>query len=331
MRDVAELAGVSSATVSYVLAGRSGGRDRISETTRQRVLEAAGRLGYVPNQTARSLRRRRTERVCLCVARLGVPYNDLLAQAMEAEAEARGYSLVIAVGGSLRREQRVMAQLRRGLADGVVFFSLSSESENAVCDLVRKGLAVALYSNAASPEGVDVVRTTEAESCYEGVRYLIRQGHRRIGFIGDTGPSAPTTARFRSYRRALEEARLDASECLCRDDEGKSREHAYHCALELLRSPDRPSAIFAATDLAAISALWAAQAVGLRVPQDVALMGAGNIPDGLLTTPPLTTIGPPELDFSSIIGMLFSRLAGEAPPEGRTAVIPWEIILRASA
>src|SRR5688500_10743070 len=105
--DVARRAGVSQATVSYVLSGRRSGEPRIKDETRQRVLEAAAELKYVPNQTARSLRRRRTERVCLLLSRLGVPYYDRLVADVQQAADAHGYVVIVTVGGSAARETHV--------------------------------------------------------------------------------------------------------------------------------------------------------------------------------------------------------------------------------
>ncbi|HEY4387873.1 MAG TPA: substrate-binding domain-containing protein, partial [Ktedonobacteraceae bacterium] len=90
------------------------------------------------------------------------------------------------------------------------------------------------------------------------------------------------------------------------------------------------SAIFAASDTSAISALWAVRHQGLRIPQDIAILGVGNIPEGEITAPPLTTVGPTTLDFTEVANFLFSRLRGEAPPEGRRHLLHWELIIRES-
>jgi DNA-binding LacI/PurR family transcriptional regulator len=114
-------------------------------------------------------------------------------------------------------------------------------------------------------------------------------------------------------------------------DMGISRENAFHCARRVIDLAQAPTAIFCGSDLAAISAISAIQSVGKRIPADLAVIGAGNIPEGQITNPLLTTIGPPVLDFSTMIEMLFSRLRGEAPVEGRRFCIQWDLILRGSA
>jgi len=327
--DVAALAGVSSATVSYVLSGRRNGDHRISEETQHRVLHAVETLGYVPNQTARHLRRRRTERVCLALPHLGIPSYDLLAAQLDRAAEAHGYTTVIAVLGSAEREQRVFDQLRRGLADGAIVVSEHSLAHE-LTPIVQAGVALVTMSNFPAPAGADSVQTTEEETTHEAICFLTARGHRRIGFIGDAGMAA-SPWRFQGYRRALREQGIPDADCLCTYYGTASREQAYRCAAQMLSHSDRPTAIFAATDLAAISAIWAARDAGLRIPQDIAVIGAGNIPEGAITSPPLTTIGPLKVDYSPVFTMLFSRLAGEAPEAGRAHVIPWQLIERSSA
>ncbi|CAA9220941.1 MAG: Transcriptional regulator, LacI family [uncultured Chloroflexia bacterium] len=112
---------------------------------------------------------------------------------------------------------------------------------------------------------------------------------------------------------------------------GTSREQAYHATETLMTLDEPPSAIFAASDLAAISAIWAARDAGRRVPEDIAIIGVGNVPEGLIMRPPLTTVGPSDLDFRFIGELLFSRLHGEAPREGRVVDHGSTLILRGSA
>ena len=105
---------------------------------------------------------------------------------------------------------------------------------------------------------------------------------------------------------------------------------AYENALKLFHLPERPSAVFAGSDVAAISTTWAAHDRGLYVPHDVAVIGAGNIPEGEIVSPPLTTIGPASLDFQAVGDLVFSRLQTPDLP-GRMHLCPWELLVRGSA
>jgi DNA-binding LacI/PurR family transcriptional regulator len=326
--DVADLAGVSSATVSYVLSGRRNGHDRIGDETRQRVLQAVESLGYVPNQTARSLRRRRTERVCLVASQLHTPYSEIFIQQFDLAAEAHGYMTVILVGGSAKRDARALDQLRRGLADGA-YINSSWLNDDDLAQLARSGLALVVESNTCASPGVDVVRMPLAQASFDAMHYLIAKGHKRIGFLG-YGSLDSSSRRFAAYLQALHERGLTADDCTCGVYEQGLREDAYRCAVQLLRHERRPTAIFADTDLAAISAIWAARDDGLRIPEDIAIIGLGNLPDGQLTKPALTTVGPTRIDFGPGIEMLFDRLEGRASPAGRTWEMSWQLIERGS-
>ena len=326
MADVARLAGVSPATVSYVLSGRRGGAARFSDETRERVLSAAAELGYAPNQAARSLRRRRTERVCLVAGLLNTPFMEALACQFDLAAEAHGYMSVILMAGTPERGQQVFEQLRRGLADGI-YVASSTLTDDQIVQLAGQDLAIVVQSNSLSLENVDLVRLPNAQASYEAVCYLIAHGHRRIGYLG-FGPLDPPSERYAAYLRALAERGLASSRELCAVHAHASRQDAFRAATGLLDA--RPSAIFADTDLAAVSAIWAIHQARLRIPQDVAVIGLGNIPDGEITSPPLTTIGPRKLDFCASIDMLFSRLANGVRHPGRTESLTWEIIERGS-
>lgn len=331
-KDVARLADVSPTTVSYVLNGRHDKEGTISQATRERVLAAVAELGYAPNSAARSLRRQHTERVCLVLPGLGVPYYDALARDLQQAADIYGYSVIIAVADSPERVQQVFGQLQRLLADGAIVSLDESLDEYHLTSLARSGLSLVVITNRLTSKEFDIIGTTEAEACYEAMRHLLMKGHRRIGFLGHTNQITRQSyyyERFDSYLRALHDHGIALDEELICGG-ASVRAEAYQSTLSLLRLAQPPSSIFAASDIAAISALWAVRDLGLRVPQDIAILGVGNIPEGEITAPPLTTVGPATLDFTEVAHLLFSRLRSEAPLEGRRHLLHWELIVRES-
>ncbi len=321
--DVARLAGVSQATVSYVLNGRRDRNARISEDTRRRILQATAQLGYVPNQAARSLRRRRTERIAVVVKEIGLPYNDALIQRMQRAADEQHYSAIVMVASSDDQERLVLDQLRRGLVDGAAIMADRFDGASLAA-LARAGLAIVAASNTVDPDGFDVVRNTSPAACAEALAYLLDRGHRRVAFLGPGGE------RLDLYRDALRGRGLAVDGQLVRTA-ATSRVGAYHETLDLLRLRDRPTAIFASMHIGAVSAIHAIRDSGLRVPGDVAVIGIGNHAEGLITRPPLTTVGTLTQDFSAMVELLFSRLRGEARGEGRVRQIEYRLILRGSA
>ncbi|KAB8195930.1 LacI family DNA-binding transcriptional regulator [Nonomuraea phyllanthi] len=328
-RQVAELANVSVATVSYVLSGR----DRpVAAETRQRVLDAARQLGYTPNQAARSLRKRRTQRVCLVLSSLGgVPSDERLATDLHEMADARGYSVVTLAVYSEARAKAAVDVLRGGIADGALVNVVGDHlTHDLLSGLAATGLPMVVLSNESGLEGCDVVRTPEAEACAEAVEHLLAQGRRRIAFLAHRHELYRETAgdRLLGYTTALE--RHGVTERIITSG-ADDRVSAYQTAAELLRSPDRPDAIFAASDRAAISAIWAARDAGLSVPGDVAIIGVGNIDEGLISNPQLSTVGPLRHDYTDVVRLLFDRLQAEEPPPAREIVRSWTFLPRSSS
>jgi DNA-binding LacI/PurR family transcriptional regulator len=330
MVDVAKLAGVSQTTVSFILSGRSAGDDRISGDTRARVMEAIAQLNYVPNQAARSLRKQRTERIALFIDRLGAPYFESLAQSLQTAAEQRGYSLILLVGKSEAQQRRVLQTLQQGLVDGAFFTSLRNVHNADLSDLTRAGVAVVAYSNILAAEGVDCVHYPGLEGAQNAVDHLVRKGHREIAFVGFEHSVDDQDMRLQGYLEAMHRHGLKPDTTLVLFEDWLSRERIYETALAILKRPDQPSGIISASDFGAICTIAAAQDLGLRVPQDVAVMGFGNIPESRFVRPSLTTVGPDPLDFTPAVDMLFSRLSGNAPAQSRTWRMEWKLIERNS-
>ncbi len=210
IRDVAELARVSASTVSYVLNGRGGEASRISPETHERVLAAVNQLGYIQNNTARHLRRRTTERVCLALPSLGRPYHDELAQQLSQTAREFGYSVVVSVGGTLEQNIGILNDVRSGLADGIILDINDTEDDRIVPkleELANSRIAVIVLGSKLSGKGFDVMDTTEGQAVVSAVAYLIGRGHRRIAYLAhQLEDGVPIGQRYRSYARALDEA-----------------------------------------------------------------------------------------------------------------------------
>lgn len=327
-REVAALAEVSVATVSYVLNGKE---HRVAAQTRSRVLAAAEQLGYVRSSSARSLRLRRTERVCLVVGSFGVPAYDQLARDLTHVADGAGYGVLTIVVDSPARAAKAVDLLRQHVADGAIIApSVPHLSERQLRTLA--GLPLVVMSNAASPDGFDVVRTTEGPACAEAFDHLAATGRRRVAFLGHRLDlsGARRSERHAAYLDALDRHGWDHRPELVvagADD----RVTAYEATRELLSLPAPPDAIFAASDRAAITTILALRDAGVSVPDDVAVVGVGNLEEGRITRPPLTTVGPPALDFHDAARLLFDRVLADTPPAGRVVTTDWTFVRRGSA
>ncbi len=326
-RDVADRAEVSTATVSYVLTGR----DRpVKDETVRRVLDAARQLGYQRNHSARSLRRQRTELVCVVYRPPGNPWVELLTEQLHASAVRRGYGVIGLPIAPDDRADTALRVLREHYVDGAILTPGYCITATEVRRLARGGLGLVVFDDRIAPQRFDAVRLHQAAACQDVVRHLVGGGRRRIAYIAhedELRGSGPAVV-YRAYRQALVDLRLPWDESLVIPG-ADSRADAYTGTTRLLESAEPPDAIFSGSDRGAIDAIWAARDLGWSVPGDVSIAGAGNIPEGEVVRPALTTAGFPGTDFSSVVERLWTRI--EDPTHRGTELDqPWELIVRTS-
>jgi DNA-binding LacI/PurR family transcriptional regulator len=332
MADVARAAGVSVTTVSYVLGGRGGNHDasRISEETRRRVADAVDAIGYRINEPARNLRRNRTDRVLLLMDRLSSPYDQLLASEVEASLAPTGRALSIMVCTSLERMAVALGTVRQGHADGAIVQGRITAGWQEMMDrYAAEGVPMVAISNVLQPRGFDVVSNDETTAIRAAVDHLVERGHRRFGFLAHSvGPGAQDS------RMEIVRSRLAGSGLALPDDlvvaGARDRNVAFAAVRALLDRPDPPSALVSASDTGGIAALWAAHSLNRRIPEDVAVVGCGNVEECLITVPQLSSAGPRTPDFGPIARLLIDRLDNTGRPEDRRLRIPWEFFPRGS-
>jgi LacI family transcriptional regulator, galactose operon repressor len=289
--DVARLAGVSRATVSYVLNGLTEGRVPISDETRLRVLDAIQELGYEPDARAQALRSGNTKTIALIIPDLRNPHFCELATGIEERARASGYHILLS-STTLNDEYAVeiFKDLSRRRFDGLILgssFILKSEEAQATLEQVRRrGLPIVELSE---NYGVDSIGTDYSKAAREVMSYLLSLGHRRIGLIYGIGGHELAEDRRQPYRAGLEIAGIPIDENLIVEC-GPTIEDGYQAAKKLLALPSRPTAIIAINDLLSIGAVRAAADAGLRVPNDLSLVGYDDIPMAKYLVPRLTTV-----------------------------------------
>lgn len=292
--DVARLAGVSRATVSYVLNGQTEGRVPISEETRQRVLDAIEELGYEPDARAQALRSGNTKTIALIIPDLRNPHFCEYATGIEEAARAAGYHILLS-STALNDEYAVdiFKDLARRRIDGLILassFILESDEAQATLAQVRKrGLPIVELSD---NYGVDAVAADYRVATKEVMAYLFSLTHRRIGLIygvGGVGGHELADDRLDAYRDSLTAADLPIQSDLIVDC-GPTIEDGYQAALKLIRLESRPTAIIAINDILAIGALRAVIDSGLQVPNDISLVGFDDIAMTNYLVPRLTTV-----------------------------------------
>lgn len=289
--DVARHAGVSRATVSYVMNGLTEGRVQISDQTRLRVLDAIEKLGYEPDARAQALRSGATKTIALIIPDLGNPHFCEYATGIEEAARASGYHMLLS-STTLNDEYAVVLfkDLTRHRFDGLILtssFILESKEAQATLDRVRKrGLPIVELSE---NYGVDSVSAEYWDATKEVMAYLLSLKHRRIGLIYGIGGHELAEDRRQPYLAGLDAAGIPVDNDLMVEC-GPTIEDGYRASKKLLELGSRPTAIIAINDLLAIGALRAAADQGLRVPHDLSLVGYDDIPMADYLVPRLTTV-----------------------------------------
>jgi LacI family transcriptional regulator len=333
--DVAREAGVSRATVSYVLNGLADGRVPISAETRERVSRAIAKLRYVPDASAQALRSGSTKTIGLIIPDLQNPHFWENADGVAQEARAAGYHVLLtSSNSSLVHGQDVFRDLSRRRIDGLIlmgsFVDESAEARAILTQLLQRGVAIVEISGLAEVENeLDRVASDYRAATRELMSHLLALGHRTIGLIN--GVALPDLARDRvdTYTDCLRAAGIEPDPELlvaC----GPAMEDGYRAATQLLRRRPRPTALVAINDILAMGALRAAGDQGLAVPGDLSLVGFDDTPLAKFMTPRLTTASKDAVNMGrQAVRLLLARLHDPARPRQRVEV-QTKVILRES-
>jgi DNA-binding LacI/PurR family transcriptional regulator len=330
LHDVADLAGVSFKTVSNVV----NGYPHIRPATREKVERAIAELGYQPNLAARSLRSGRTGAIALAVPELNLSYFAELASFVIAAAERSDLvTLVEQTGGDRDRELALLQSPRRRSTDGLILSPLGMRQEDAAAldvpfPLVLLGEPVFDWPN-------DHVSMRNTEAARAGTEYLIASGRRRIAVIGEYESEVFGSARsrLRGYREALEAHGIAYDERIVARATLWHRADGAHAMRELLDRGAEFDAVFGFNDTLALGAMRVLQEAGLRVPQDVAVLGFDDLDEAAYAIPSLTTIDPGrEWIARTAVETLLERIGRKGKePAPRTRLADFGIIERESA
>ncbi|NUP74626.1 MAG: LacI family DNA-binding transcriptional regulator [Sinomonas sp.] len=285
-KDVARLAGVSTAVVSYVV---NGGPKRVSPATEAKVRNAIAALGYRPNAAARALKLGSSEMLGMVVPDVTNPFFVMLAHAVEESAAERGYTLLTANSdASVATERRHVETLAGRRVDGVFLSSVLFEPD--LRELEQAEIPVVLLNHSAKSPGFDSVGVDLLGGARQAVEHLVWHGHRRIGLIMGTNTAGGLDAREVGWRGAMEAAGLPAGPVI---HVAFGRKDGYQAGKWLLNSSDVPTAVFASSDTLAVGLLLALHEAGVRVPEDIAIVSFDGSPEAEYSWPPLTTLAQP--------------------------------------
>jgi LacI family transcriptional regulator len=320
IRDVAERAGVSVATVSKVINQRYG----VAANTFAKVQSVIQELGYEASLVAQSLRNHQTNVIGILVADLEPFSTELLKGAGDA-IRGSGFELVVysaggRVGDHVGWERRYLSRLSGTLVDGAVLVTPT------VVDVQYAAPVVAVDPH-TGPSGLPTVDSDNFTGARLAVEHLLELGHRRIGLISGRPDLQSARLREGGYRQALAGAGIDVAEDLIAVGE-YDPEVSTRAARALLSRSDRPTAIFAANDLSAIATIGVARELGLDVPGEVSVVGFDNLPESALAAPPLTTVNQPIRAMGRhAIEMLITLIRGEQPDTAHLTLAT-ELVIR---
>ena len=325
--DVAKKCGYSKATVSRAYTEP----DRVSERARNKIYAAAKSLNYTPNAIARAMVRQRTENIAFIIHETQFPavlnpfYSPIL-EAVMRESARRNYSVFVITNQDVQRpngDVNIKKQM-----DGVIF--VGEANPVVIKKLREQHIPVVLLNNVLDMEGLLCITTSHYEGAMSAVDHLYEQKHRKIGLLAGRFSPQVNEARYKGYVDALTRRGLEVNPRYVREID-PTLEAGERAMAHLLELENRPTAVFCTNDTVAAGAMKAVIRAGLRIPEDVALVGFDDSSVSRIVEPELTTV---RIDMDRMGQLaaekLFDLIAGS--PSGETRiVIPTELIVRSSS
>ncbi|UFJ42687.1 LacI family transcriptional regulator [Brevibacillus humidisoli] len=323
--DVAEKAGVSISTVSRVINNTG----RISEKTRKKVLDVMAKLQYQPSVVASALTGKGTRTVGLIIPDVANPFFAEIARRVEDHGRRRGFNLIMCnTDNNPDTEEIYLSLIKQKSVDGLII-GTTTKKHTGLHSLIKDGFPVALIAQDIPELTIDVVTVDDFLGGYMATSHLVSLGHSRIGMM--VGALTRTSERFRhqAYRQVLDENGIQYDEALVIKT-GYSIKDSKQAALALLKSPKRPTAIFAYFDSLAIGVYQAAKELDLAIPDDLSVVGFDNTILATIVDPPLTTIAQPIDEMArQVMDLLVREIEGEKKTKQRV-IFPPELIVRSS-
>jgi LacI family transcriptional regulator len=328
IKDIARMASVSHTTVSRALNDKA----RICNETKERILSIARELNYRPDFIARSLVMKRTKTLGLVITSILNPFYTELAQGIEATAIELGYNIILCCTRSdVSMEKQYIDMLRSKGVDGIIFTSAHIKDPN-ILELAEEGFPIVLVNRRTYlptvREKIDYVGVNNTLGGYMAVEHLIKLGHDRIGFIGGSSESSVGFERFEGGKRALEAYGLTERGAYFLDGDFL-KDSGYQGGKQFIRMPDPPSAIFAANDYMALGVYEAIVDGGLKVAEEIALVGFNDIEFTSMRGIELTTIGQKKYEMGAVaVKSLVERIEGKNVGLSREIILEPELIIR---
>lgn len=329
--EVAKEANVAPKTAARILAGEKG-----RPYNRERVMAAAKKLGYVRNQQAANLRSGRSALIGVIVPDISNPFYPVFFQTIHDLAVDVGYQILLSsTFGKSREEIQALQMFEVNRVEGIILNAAEgepdSEADAVIERFTKRGVPIILAGRPARNLQADEIVIRNVEGVEKAVQYLIRIGHQHIGFVSGSEHNLGLVERRTGWEQALRAKGLPVDARYVSGGEA-SPESGWEQARRLFRLTPRPTAIMAANDMLAFGVLKAAHEAGLRVPEDVAVIGFDDIRMASFVNPALTTLRQPQEKIArEAMNLLLARIRREDTSPPRRLVYDVELILRESA
>lgn len=325
--DVAKAAGVSITTVSRVINNTG----RISDKTRQKVMNVMNEMAYTPNVHAAALTGKRTNMIALVAPDISNPFYGELAKSIEERADELGFQMLIcSTDYDPKKETKYFSVLKQKKVDGIIFATgiESHDSMSALEEIASEHIPIAMISQDKPLLPMDIVVIDDVRGGYEAAKHLLSLGHTNIACIIGDGSTTGEKNRIKGFRQAMKEAGVPIDESLII----QTRFYLESGKEEAGKLLDRnaPTAIFAFNDVLACAAIQAARIRSIKVPDDLSIIGFDNTILAEMAAPPLTTIAQPIKEMGrSVIELLAEAIEGKRKAKQKI-VLPPELVVRHS-
>jgi LacI family transcriptional regulator len=346
-KDVAKHAGVSIATVSHVVNNTR----YVSAETRQKVLDAIEALNYRPNAVARGLATSITRKIGLVISEISNPFFTVAARGIEDEFLSNRYNIILCdTDEDPERENDCLLLLAAQQIDGLIIAPTGVRSATLLA-MAESGIPIVQIDRSCPGLAAPLVGVNNEEGAYQATRYLIGLGHQRIACLIDLDVISTQQERLKGWERALREAQLPVdNDLIVRADphfygippssadsppatwpavQRQKMPSAYELLRGMLKSPQRPSAIFVANNQLTLGALYAFRACGLRCPEEISLISFDDHDWAPLFNPPLTVVYQPAYRMGQTAAQLLMRMIN-GEPAASPLPLSVELILRSS-
>jgi Transcriptional regulators len=325
IQEVAKKAGVSVATVSRVL----NGNPYVKQETRDKVMEVIKELNYSPNLSGRILRRNETKVILILLPTISNPFYSRAVTGIRNVADKMGYlTMICNTESDVNKEREFLNLIKYKQADGAII--MSQELDIHELEEMGSHFPIVQCFEYRDSKSISYVSIDNEKAAYEAVSYLIGLGHKRICLVGCTAPYSSALQREEGYKKALQDANIDLDpDLIIRGDYGFTS--GYNCGGKLTELKEMPTAVFAISDMQAIGVIKSFKNKGIRVPEDVSVVGFDNVVFSAIYDPGVTTVSQPAYKIGSRAMKILIGQIKEEKCKPQQVLLKHELIVRESA